>query len=219
MAAPTDQTDPLGILRLALGIIMLFATAAALALGLSGIEPRALILAGGLWSLYGVSRALVSGFLAPSTEWMGRILGNGGGMRVAPQHSEIDALAAQGRFADAAERWFRVAADSDAPAGAMLRRAELLAGPLQDPGSAAAELTQFRDGPRRPLTAAEDVTIGLALVDIYEHRLQEPSRAMFELRRLLDRYPQSRHVRRIRATLNELKERRFGDAFDPPSEP
>ncbi|HWA40254.1 MAG TPA: hypothetical protein VG712_01500, partial [Gemmatimonadales bacterium] len=66
-----------------------------------------------------------------------------------------------------------------------------------------------------PLRPAEDVAIGLALVDIYEHRLAEPAKAMFELRRLLDRYPQSRHVQRIRATLNDLKERRFGDAFDP----
>ena len=219
MATPTDQTDPLGILKLALGVIMLFATGVALVLGLSGIEPRALVLAGGLWSLYGVSRALVSGFLAPSTEWMGRMLSNGGSMRAAGQHSEIDALVAQGRFQDAAERWFRVAADSDQPAGPMLRRAELLAGPLQEPGSAAAELTQFRDAPRRPLNAAEDVTIGLALVDIYEHRLNDPARAMFELRRLLDQYPQSRHVRRIRATLNDLKERRFGDAFDPEPNP
>ncbi len=146
------------------------------------------------------------------------MLGNGGSMLAPVQHAEIDALAARGRYADAAERWFRVATESEAPAGAMLRRAELLAGPLQDPGSAAAELTQFRDAPRRPLTAAEDVTIGLALVDIYEHRLQDPARAMFELRRLLDQYPGSRHVRRIRATLNDLKERRFGDAFDPPSD-
>ena len=217
MGATTDQTDPLGILRLALGIIMLVATAVALVLGLTGIEPRALLLAGGIWSIYGVARAVVSGFLAPSTEWMGRVISNGGSMRASAQHSEIEALAARGRYQDAAERWFRVAVEGDQPASAMLRRAELLVGPLQDPGSAAAELTQYRDAPRLPLTPGEDVAIGLALVDIFEHRLNDPSRAMFELRRLLDRYPQSRHVQRIRATLNDLKERRFGDAFEPDS--
>jgi hypothetical protein len=41
---------------------------------------------------------------------------------------------------------------------------------------------------------------------------------MFELRRLLDRYPASRHERRIRGTLADLKEHRFGDAYTPEQE-
>lgn len=215
MAASDDPSDPLALLRLAFSFIVLFATLVAVVLWATGIEPRALYLAGGLWSFYGLGRAFVSGVLAPGTEWMGRVVANSGIGRAPDQHGEIEALAAQGRFADAAERWFRVAVDGEAPAQAMLHRAELLAGPLQDPGSAAAELTQYRDVPRVPLRPAEDVAIGLALVDIYEHRLAEPAKAMFELRRLLDRYPQSRHVRRIRGALNDLKARRFGDAFDP----
>jgi hypothetical protein len=212
------MTDPLGILRLILGALFIVATGLALVLGLTGVEPRALILAGALWALYGVTRALVSGFLAPATDWVGALLANGGSMLRRPGHSEIDALVARGHVQEAAERWFAVAASGDAPAAAMLRRAELLAGPLADPGSAAAELTQYRELPRRPLTPAEDVAIGLALVDMYEHRLNDPSRAMFELRRLLDRYPASRHERRIRGTLADLKEHRFGDAYTPEQE-
>lgn len=215
MADSYDPSDPLVLLRLAFSFILLFATAAALFIGLSGIYPPALILVGGLWTAYGLGRAVISGVLRPSAEWIGNVVANAGLRRAADQHGEIEALAARGQYADAAERWFRVAVEEGAPAQAMLRRAELLAGPLQDPGSAAAELTQYRDAPRLPLRPAEDVAIGLALVDIYEHRLAEPAKAMFELRRLLDRYPQSRHVQRIRATLNDLKERRFGDAFDP----
>ena len=109
--------------------------------------------------------------------------------------------------------------EGEAPAQAMLKRAELLAGPLQDAGTAAAELTQYRDQPRVPLRPVEDVAIGMALVDIYEHRLADPAKAMFELRRLLDRYPGSRYGARIRTALNDLKERRFGDAFDPAPHP
>ena len=55
----------------------------------------------------------------------------------------------------------------------------------------------------------------MALSNMYEHRLNEPARAMFELRRLLDKYPSTRHVRLIRGALNALKARRFGDAFAP----
>lgn len=215
MAASDDPSDPLVLLRLAISFILLFATAAALFIGLSGMYPPALVMVGGLWTAYGLGRAAISGVLSPGTEWIGRVIANTGLGRAADRYGEIDALAARGQYSDAAERWFRVAVEGDAPAQAMLRRAELLAGPLHDPGSAVAELTAFRDAPRVPLKSAEDVAIGLALVDIYEHRLADPSKAMFELRRLLDRYPQSRHVRRIRAALNDLKERRFGDAFDP----
>jgi hypothetical protein len=146
---------------------------------------------------------------------LAELIGNGGTSRPADQHGEIATLTAQGRYQDAAERWYQVSATEDAPAFAMLRRAELLAGPLHDPGTAVAELTLFRDTQPRPLRPAEDVSIGLALVDIYEHRLNDAARAMFELRRLLDKYPTTRHVRLIRGALNDLKRRRFGDAFHP----
>jgi len=210
------MSDPIVILRRVSGGLLLVATAFALALAATGKEPRALLLAGMLWSLYGLSRAVTSGFLSPAMDWFGGLLGNGGTMLRARGHSEIEALAAQGRFQDAAERWYREAVEGEAPAAAMLRRAELLAGPLADPGTAAAELTQYRDLPRRPLSSTEDVAIGLALVELYERRLDDPARAMFELRRLLDLHPASRHVHRIRNTLMDLKERRSGDASDTP---
>ncbi|HEX7919149.1 MAG TPA: hypothetical protein VF454_07075 [Gemmatimonadales bacterium] len=219
MADSQDPSDPLVLLRLAFSFILLFVTAAALFIGLSGIYRPALVMVGGLWTAYGLGRAAISGVLSPGAEWIGQVIANTGLRRSADQHGEIDALAARGQYSDAAERWFREAVEGEAPAHAMLRRAELLAGPLKDAGSAAAELTQYREAPRLPLRPAEDVAIGLALVDIYEHRLADPAKAMFELRRLLDRYPESRHVRRIRAALNDLKERRFGDAFDPDTDP
>jgi hypothetical protein len=211
--------DPFSILRYAIGFIMVFGTVVALILGLTGIAPDAVYLAGGIWGLYGAVRLGMDYFLEPGTETVARLISNAGTQRVASQHGEIETLAVQGRYQEAAERWFRVAVDGDTPALAMLRRAELLAGPLAEPGTAAAELTNYRDAPRRPLKAAEDVAIGLALVDLYETKLQEPARAMFELRRLLDRYPSSGQVRRIRATLNDLKEHHFGDAFAPTSAP
>lgn len=215
MTAVDGEFDPMGLLRLVVGGIFLFVTAAAVVLAVTGIFPKGLLLVGTFWTLYGVVRWTTDHLLEPGTDFVGRLLGNGGFSRVPDGHSEIEALAASGKYQDAAERWYQVAATEDAPATAMLRRAELLAGPLQDPGTAAAELTLFRDAPRRPLRPAEDVAIGMALGNIYEHRLQDPARAMFELRRLLDKYPSTRHVRLIRGALNALKARRFGDAFAP----
>ena len=219
MAESHDPSDPLVLLRLAYSFILLFVTAAALFIGASGIYPPALVLVGGFWTAYGFGRAFIRGARRPGAEWVGRVVANAGLARSAEQYGEIETLAARGQYSDAAERWFRVAVDGEEPARAMLKRAELLAGPLHEAGTAAAELTQYRDLPRRPLRPDEDIAIGLALVDLYEHRLGDPAQAMFELRRLLDRYPGSRHVRRIRATLNDLKARRFGDAFVPDPEP
>jgi hypothetical protein len=59
------------------------------------------------------------------------------------------------------------------------------------------------------LSANEDIRVGLALAELWEHRLGEPGRAMRELRRLLDRYPSNRRMRQIRAELAELKARPF----------
>ncbi|HET7040556.1 MAG TPA: hypothetical protein VFI13_00995 [Gemmatimonadales bacterium] len=215
MFAPEAEFDPFSVLRMAVGGIFLFVIAAAVVLAVTGIFPKALILVGTFWTLYGIVRFTTDRVAEPGAALVADLIGNGGSARPAAGHSEIETLAAQGKYRDAAERWYQVAATDEAPAAAMLRRAELLAGPLGDPGTAAAELTLFRDAPRRPLRPAEDLAIGLALGNIYEHRLHDAPRAMFELRRLLDKYPASRHVRLIRAALRDLKARRFGDAYAP----
>ena len=203
------------VLRGAIKGIFLVVTATALLLWVTGIFKPAIVMVGVLWTLYGVARFVSDDLVDAGGDLLGRLIGNGGLAVTTDSHGEIDTLAARGHYQDAAERWFRVAATENAPAQAMLRRAALLTGPLQDPGSAAAELTQYRDAPRLPLRPEEDVAIGLALSDIYEHRLQEPARAMYELRRLLDRYPTTRHVKLIRNALRALKQQRFGDAPAP----
>jgi hypothetical protein len=50
----------------------------------------------------------------------------------------------------------------------------------------------------------------MALVDLYDRRLGDPGRAMVELRRLIDRHPEDRGVRRLRESLAALKSERFG---------
>jgi hypothetical protein len=54
--------------------------------------------------------------------------------------------------------------------------------------------------------------VGLALVELYEHHLADPGRAMAELRRLIDRYPTAQDARRLRTALAELKAARYGSA-------
>jgi hypothetical protein len=77
----------------------------------------------------------------------------------------------------------------------------------------AAEL--FREIQRTPgLTAGEDVYATNRLVDLLTGPLEDPGRALGELRRLVDRYPGSAAAVHARAALVTLKLRVHGDATD-----
>ena len=88
---------------------------------------------------------------------------------------------------------------------ATVRRAALLAGPLGQPETALVELQALRE---HRLTADADLRVGVALVDVYERRLADPGRAMVELRRLIDLYPDRRATLRLRRELAILKDER-----------
>ena len=86
-----------------------------------------------------------------------------------------------------------------------MRRAALLAGALGQPETALVELQGLRE---HRLTPEADLRVGVALVDVYERRLSDPARAMVELRRLIDLYPDRRATARLRRELTMLKQER-----------
>ncbi len=131
--------------------------------------------------------------------------------------SAIEAMAARGHHAEAAEAYLARSRDPRVATEAMIRRAGLLAEALGVPESAARELTLFRDG--QTLTPGEDIWIGRTLVDLYDGPLATPGRAMVELRRLLDRYPRSAEAPRLRRMLDALREERFETPLTSPSSP
>ncbi len=208
---PTSIEDPLSLARIAVAAILLFATIVALLLWATGLVPRALVLVGVLWALYGFVLGLLGGVLEPLVEGLGRAFTDVGLVRAGGGYSPIETLVAQGHYAEAAEAYRERAQTPDDRAEATLRRAALLAGVLGEPETAGAELENLRASDKR-LTPAEDIRVGLALAELAEHRLGDPGRAMAELRRLIDRYPSGRHLRRLRAGLAELKAQRFHDA-------
>ncbi len=195
--------NPFRLLRIAIAAILLFLSAAAALLAVTGIEPRALQIVGVCWAVYGFSVALLDGVLEPVVDGVARALQDAGLRRVGGGYSSVEALVAAGHYAAAAEAYAERARHERRSAEAALRRAALLAGPLHQPEAAAAELDALR-GSRR-LSSEDDIRVGLALAELWEHRLAEPGRAMRELRRLLDCYPENRRMRQIRAELAELK--------------
>lgn len=196
-------------MRLAAGVLLLFGTVISVVLAVTGAEPRAIQLVGAFWAIYGLFTGLLGGVLEPVTDGLGRVLADVGLMRAGAGFSGIETMVARGHYQLAAEAYAERARQPRDRVAATLRRAALLAGPLQMAGVAAAELENLRDGDLAP---AHDVQVGLALVDLYDHGLAEPGRAMAELRRLLDRYPAGRHRRQLQRLLADLKSAHFGES-------
>jgi hypothetical protein len=205
-----SSDEPLRLLRITVGVLLLFGTAVALALGVSGAEPRALRLVGMFWAIYGFIVGLTSGVLEPAIEGVVRVLGDLGLVR-GGGFSGIEALAVRGDFASAAEAYRERAQRPSDRVEATVRRAALLGGPLEQPETALVELEALRHG---KLTSAEDVRVGVALVDLHERRRKDPGRAMAELRRLIDRYPdRAGFAMRSRTSRTSMS---AGNRCDPP---
>ena len=149
-----SSDEPLRLLRITVGILLLLGTAVAVALAVSGAEPRALRLVGMFWAIYGFIVGLTSGVLEPVIEGLARVLADLGLNRRCGGYSYRERAQ---RPADRVE--------------ATVRRATLLGGPLRQPETALVELEALRRG---KLTPAEDVRVGVALVDLYERRLGDP---------------------------------------------
>ena len=180
--APSLEADPLRYLRGVLGFFLGGAIVVALVLGLTGVAPRALVLAALLWTLLGLLTGMVDLVLEPLAEGLG------------------------GWFA----RMGRGPSPSD-HVGETLRRAEQLSEVQGNAALAAAELELLQREAAR-LTPLEDLRIGLALAALYEQRLADPGRALGELRRLIDRYPELRQTAALRLRLAALRARHFGSS-------
>ena len=200
--------EPFSLVRLAVGAVALIGTLLAVVLAIATHDARMLELVGALWAVYGLTVGFLSGVLEPVIDGFFQLLANAGLRRVGTGYSGIETLAIQGHPAAAAEAYAERARNPAERVEATLRRAQLLAGPLAEPESAAVELDSLR---AHSLPARDDFRVGLALVDLYANRMEDPGRAMAELRRLIDRYPTANGARQLKGVLGELKSRRYPD--------
>ncbi len=212
---PGEDEDPFRLLRLAVGALLFIATALALVLALLTRDPRALLLVGSFWAVYGLILGVINGILEPVIDFGVTALQNVGLLRAGAGYSAIEALVAQGHYDAAASEYLTRARAGKGDVEAMVRRSLLLGGPLRTPEAAVAELENFRDTER--IRTGDDIRIGLALAELYELRLNDPGKAMGELRRLIDLHPAASSVRRARRSLALLRKERFGEAQNGPT--
>ena len=198
--------EPFSLVRIAVGTIALLGTVLAVVLAVVSRDVRMLELVGALWAVYGLTVGFLSGVLEPVIDGFAHVMANLGLMRAGGGYSGIETLAVRGHNQAAAEAYAERARNPAERVEATLRRAALLTGPLTQPETAAVELEGLRS---QPLSGRDDFRVGLALVDLYDLHLDDPGRAMAELRRLIDRYPTASGARRLRASLSTLKSQRF----------
>lgn len=166
-----------------LGFLSLVAIVAGFAAAGAGLGAGVAALAGG-----------VSGGLI-------RVLQAAGDMPPAPSYSHQEALAAQGRYAEAADAYRRHLAAHPADHDARLALAVLLAGPLGDPGGAERLYLEVRTGnpsPRQEMTAHQ------ALIDLHASTGQR-GRQLVELARFADRYRGTAAGTAAREALKRMK--------------
>ena len=202
--------DPLVLVRLVAAFLLGFGTIVAVGFWIAAGDPRFLKLVVGLWGVYGFTVGVVNGLLTPLIDGAARALQGFGARSVARDNAGIEALVAAGQYALAAEEYRERAQDDRDRVGATMRLAALLAGPLDNPASAALELTGLRA--HATLTLDEDLQVGLALVNLYENQLAEPGRALTELSRLAERYAGTRRGVTLSRMLKSRKKVQFGES-------
>ena len=141
-----SSDEPLRLLRITAAVLLLFGTAVAVALALSGIAPRAILLVGVFWAIYGFIVGLTSGVLEPVIDGLSARC-DVGLMRAGGGYSAIETLVVRGDLAAAAEAYRERAQRPADRVEATVRRAALLAGPLAQPETALVELEALQREP------------------------------------------------------------------------
>lgn len=125
------------------------------------------------------------------------------------QHSAIDALEAQGNYQAAVDAWEAVAIAQPSNAWVLIRAGELYMRRLGDPAMA---LERFR-GAREiaTITVEHRMYASQKVIDLYLGPLDDPGRALVELRRFAETHPGTREANHALQALARLKaERRDG---------
>jgi tetratricopeptide (TPR) repeat protein len=166
------------------------------------------------FSFLGTLAAAVAGIFTGSLGWM---FGTGAGLTMrrftmggnttpyVEQYSYQQALVMKGRIDDALESFEAVIAEKPDAPDPRIKAAELY---VKERGDHLRAVELFREVQR-----IETTPIGVyiyathRLVDLYTGPLNEPGKALVELRKLIDRYPGSPAAENARVALAELKAR------------
>ncbi len=158
-----------------------------------------LVLAALTCVLYVVFKFLV----VPSANTLVGFFGAQSGSSTPPTkgYSAIEAMVAEGRYQAAAVAYRREIAADPSDTEVRSRLAQLLMDRLEDFPAAARYLKEARNVTKND---RRKMGYSLRLVDLYRSRLGDRGKAMVELRRFIDTFPDSPHIDGVRRELSEL---------------
>lgn len=122
-----------------------------------------------------------------------------------PGFSHQESLAIRGDMAGALASYEAIIAEQPTAIPPRLKAAEHYASGNRDPRRAAELFREIRDIPG--CSVRDAVYASTRLADLYDGPLAEPGRALVELRRIIERYPDTPMARHARAALPALKAR------------
>lgn len=188
-----------------------FLTAGAYGLMVTGCSVGALALEG-YFTVWTVLASVAAGTAVFGFGFgVGRLVGNtwkrvavdGTSTPYTEQYSREQALVMQGRVDDALASFEAILRDEPLNVTARLRAAELYDREGRDPARAA---QLFHEAQRiATCSVGEHVYIAHRLVDLYTGALDQPGRALVELRRLIERFPEHPAAVQARDALTTLK--------------
>lgn len=188
-----------------LGIFTLVAVAVGLALG----SWAWLLLAGCCagWATLGFYYVLNRGVIEPVGDAIGRILvPSGGSTPSVAQHSNIEAMEARGRYAEAAEAYRSVIAADPLDLVACEKLGQLAIRELKDFPLA---VFAYREAEKRTTEPKRKLGYAMLVAGIYRDNLRDYGKAMVELRRIVARYPEAPNRARLSTEIDELKALHF----------
>ena len=155
----------------------------------------------------GIITAIAGGMLSDGAGAVAQsfVLPSGNSTPYEQTFSYQEAMIMRGDVEGALESYEAIIAEQPTLVAARLRAAEHYVKGNRNPRRAAELFRQVRDLPGAPLRDA--VYSCSRLVDLYDGPLEEPGRAVVELRRIIELYPRSEMAKRARVALPALKAR------------
>jgi tetratricopeptide (TPR) repeat protein len=159
----------------------------------------------GPWIAYGLFYKYVIG---GTGSLLGRLYHSGDSTPRAPTSWRAQALSVRGLHSEALQAFEEEAAEYPDDPGPCLKAAALCLQELDDPESAIRFFLRAREA--AGTTAETDVYISVRLADIYE-AVGAPDKGALELKRILQRHPDSQHAQGARTRLAAFRRGRIGE--------
>jgi tetratricopeptide (TPR) repeat protein len=159
------------------------------------------------WCVVGIYSIILFGVIEPGGNAIGRVLvSSGNSTPSVAQHSEIETMEVRGEYAKAAAAYRAVIDAQPEDVVACEKLGQLAMRQLKDFPTA---VWAYQQAERRQPEPRRKLGYALLIAGVYRDNLNDVGKAIVELRKVLDKYPDAPNADRLRSELEEMKTRHF----------